>query len=79
MKNCNIVLRSDKKITLSYILQKINRKMNFKTNDIKKLRLFNYEGKIFYFISLLHKFICQNGLKSDLQGYNQITDRILTK
>lgn len=50
MKNCNIVLRSDKKITLSYILQKINRKMNFKTNDIKKLRLFNYEGIIFILI-----------------------------
>ena len=44
MKNCSITLRSDKKITLSYVLQKINQKMNFKTNDIKKLILFNKEG-----------------------------------
>lgn len=44
MKNCSVTLRSDKKVTLSHLLQKINRKMNFKTNDIKKLILFNKEG-----------------------------------
>ncbi len=45
---CKINLKGYKKIKLHKMLEEIASKLNIKTNDINKLRLFNFQGLEIY-------------------------------